>query len=309
MKKVMMAFLVIALMVSVMSFAAEAISFTNPQNIPYSEKIPLETPHFKPVLDAVKDEGYTTTYEIKETTARFHEGTTLSTAWYGNTLYFYLFVPDTSPQEEPGSPPDGPWFLLYFGGDSDTNSKWTENAQAKTFKILPGFEGIIYEGASSETGPYSPQHEDFMFALDYTEEGYTLELAYIVPKTLSDLHGTQEIAFEIEVSDVNDGYNYRYFVANENRDAVVNFCTAWGAKLVLEASPDEDKDESTSVDTEPSTSDSASASSSESVSETESASDTTEDKKDSASPLVPVVAVVAVVIVAVIVVAIIKKRR
>ena len=71
MKKLIMACLVATLLVSIMSVASEAISFSNSQNIPYAEKMPIETPHFKPVLDAVKDEGYTATYEVKET------GTTL----------------------------------------------------------------------------------------------------------------------------------------------------------------------------------------------------------------------------------------
>ncbi|MBO4770633.1 MAG: hypothetical protein J5563_07640, partial [Clostridia bacterium] len=128
MRKTIAIITVAFLMVSVAGVHSGAVSFKNQEVVPYSEKIPIETPHFKPILDCVWDEDYQTKYIIKETEKLFHEGTYISTAWYENTLYFYLFVPDTSPQEEPYNianyMADGPWFALYFGGDLRGKMIW-----------------------------------------------------------------------------------------------------------------------------------------------------------------------------------------
>lgn len=306
MKKLFLTLLLLASLMSSVSVSVEAISFSNSDNIPYSEKIPIETPHFKPILDTIRDEGYTASYEIKETTARFHEGTFLSTAWYGNTLYFHLFVPDVTPQDRKESPMDGGWFALYFGGDSDKSLKWTENENAKIFRIHPRTEQIEYRGASWEESVAPPKDEDFQYIIDYTEEGYTLELAYTVPETLSDLRGTQEIAFEIMISDVNDGFNYRYLLANEYRHGFENFCTAWGAKLVLGGASD------TEETTEPLATDTVSHDTTSDTQDVVSDSDTAEatvpDSLDGTVSKVPYLLLAAVVVLVVVGVMLIKNR-
>ena len=146
MKKILTFALAISLIISFCYVSCGAISFKNQENVPYSDKIPIETPHFEPVLDCVWDEEYKTKYVVKETEKRFREGTFISAAWYGNTLYFFLFVPDTSPQDEPYNLAnymiDGPWFALYFGGDSGASIMWKQNRLAKTFKIFPYVERI-----------------------------------------------------------------------------------------------------------------------------------------------------------------------
>lgn len=298
--------LVLASLTSLINVTAEAISFPNSENIPYSEKIPVETPNFKPVLDTIRDDEYTTVYEIKETTVRFHEGTLLSTAWHGNTLYFHLFVPDDTPQDQMESLRDGAWFALYFGGDSEKSLLWTQNEKAKIFRIHPKTEQIEYRGAVWEESVDPPKDEDFQYIIDYTEEGYALELAYTVSETVSKLYGTQEIAFEIMISDINDGYDYRYMLANEYRHGFENFCTAWGAKLVLGASSDSEvTTESLATDT---VSHDTTTHTQDAVSDSETAETTVLSSLDGTTSKVPYLVLTAVVVLVSVGVVLVKKR-
>ena len=62
--------------------------------IRWEDKIPLDTPRFKPVVDGYRDEGYSAEYTVENKLQdhRIHEGgSRISTAWYDNTLYFYIW--------------------------------------------------------------------------------------------------------------------------------------------------------------------------------------------------------------------------
>ena len=113
------------IMLSVIAISASAL----PYKIPYAEKTPIDTPNFKPVIDGQKDAGYTTTYvadKSDDASKPAHPGgSKISTAWYGNTLYFYIEVPDSTPQEDISGlnnyQRDGVWFMLFFRGDMESD--------------------------------------------------------------------------------------------------------------------------------------------------------------------------------------------
>ena len=212
-------------------------------NIPYTGKTPIETPNFKPVIDGKKDSGYTVTTVVDKLEydgMMPHEGgSKLSTAWYGNTLYIYLEVPDVTPQENGGAglwnwQRDGVWFMLFFGGDQDGAVEANKMKQTKYFKVFPTIEEITTSN-SVNSDPIEPVNlDDFEYKIVNSDSGYVIELAYTVPEATASLAAGKEIAFDLEVFDVNDPRGtYRYFLANGYVDFAENYCTAWGAKLVL----------------------------------------------------------------------------
>ncbi len=241
MKKIISFVLVfaIALAIGITAFA----EITDINNIKYEDKTPIDTPNFKPTIDGKKDSGYTSTYEINkveraDSTAL--AGTKISTAWDGNTLYFFVEVPDTTIQDNLDNTwnyqRDGVWFMLFFGANRDEATDYASMKASKVFKIYPGVDQINFEGPTFAGSIEPPAEEDFEWKIVWNEgnNGYTMEVAYTVPEATAALAAGREIAFEVEVHDCNasDGL-HRYFLANGYEGPSETYCTAWGAKLVL----------------------------------------------------------------------------
>ncbi|MBO4770119.1 MAG: hypothetical protein J5563_04990, partial [Clostridia bacterium] len=133
---------------------------------------------------------------------------------------------------------DGVWFMLFFKGDIETDNmedcRWTKYKQSKYFKIYPKVEQLNVEGPCYESQAEPPSEDDFEYKVVYGESGYVIELAYTVPAATATLAAGSEIAFDIEVYDVNDpNATYRYYLANGYEPFTEGYATALGAKLVL----------------------------------------------------------------------------
>ena len=243
MKKSVVSFLISILVVTLGMTASAAFSSSV---IPYADKIPISTPNFVPKIDGIKDAGYTVDTPVNAPSGDLsvvYENVTVSTAWNENTLYFYIYVPDTTPQTTVADVNmfdlDGVWFLLDFGGERQGATMWKTQKSSKVFKILPAVEQALFVGAVYEESIQPVRDEDLQYKALWDENGYGLEVAYTVPAATSVLAVDQEIAFELEVFDVNIGNNtwYRFHINNTNQSSVENFCTAWSAKLMLEEAP------------------------------------------------------------------------
>ena len=227
------------IILSVLAISALALG----DNIAYADKTVIETPNFKPTIDGKKDDGYTKMYVVdkSETDGKVAHpgGSKLYTAWYENTLYFYMEVPDTTPQENGGDglwnwQRDGVWFMLFFGGDRESATEANKMKETKYWKIFPTIDTLTFSN-SVNADPWEPAVEDdFEWKTIVGDNGYSVEIAYTVPAATAELAAGKEIAFEIEVFDVNDPTaTYRYYLANGYENNAENYCTAWGAKIVL----------------------------------------------------------------------------
>lgn len=206
-------------------------------------KTPIETPNFKPTIDGKKDAGYTKTYTVdkSETDGKVaHEGgSKLSTAWNGNTLYFYIEVPDVTPQENGGEglwnwQRDGVWFMLFFGGTRDEAIEHTKMKEYKGFKVFPTIDTLTFSNSVNADPIQPPTEDDFEWKTIVTDSGYSFECAYTLPADFQTLEAGKEIAIDIEVFDMNDSRaTYRYYLGNGYENNTENYCTAYGAKLVL----------------------------------------------------------------------------
>ncbi len=238
---------ILSLVLACVIMLALGIAASAALNIKYEDKTPIDTPNFKPVIDGKKDAGYTTTTVVdkSETDGKIaHEGgSKLSTAWYENTLYFYIEVPDATPQEDISNlanyQRDGVWFMLFFKGDlAETDNfdtlRWPRYKQSKYFKVYPKVEMLNFEGPCFETADEPPVADDFEYKIVYGDSGYVIEIAYTVPAATAALAAGNQIAFDIEVYDVNDpNATYRYYLADGIEGDTENFASALGAKLVL----------------------------------------------------------------------------
>ena len=212
--------------------------------ISMANKLPIETPNFVPEIDGVKDAGYTvdTLVAAPGGSNQVHENTYISTAWNGNTLYFYIYVPDTTRQDSVVDKwmydMDGVWFLLDFGGEREVETMWKTQKTSKVFKILPGVEDVCYVGCVHEESIKPVNPEDLQYKIVWDDNGYAMEVAYTVPTETTALAAAQEITFDLEVFDVYPGNPwYRYHINNTDINAMENYCSAWGAKLVLKEAP------------------------------------------------------------------------
>lgn len=215
-------------------------------NIALSDKTPIDTPNFKPVIDGQKDAGYTATYTADKqndaSKAAHPGGSKISTAWNENTLYFFIEVPDTTPQDSieglNNYQRDGVWFMLFFKGDIDSQDfdtcRWNRYKQSKYFKVYPKLEALNFEGPCFEQANEPPVEGDFEYKVVYGDSGYVIEIAYTVPTATAALAAGSEIAFDFEVYDCNDpSGTHRYYLANGEESHTENVATALGAKLVL----------------------------------------------------------------------------
>lgn len=246
MKKIISLVLVCVIMMA-LGIAAFAEEAERPAwNIALSDKTPIDTPNFKPVIDGQKDAGYTATYTADKqndaSKAAHPGGSKVSTAWYENTLYFYIEVPDTTPQESIDGlnnyQRDGVWFMLFFrdGIDSDDfdTCRWPRYKQSKYFKVYPKLEALNFEGPCFEQADEPPVEDDFEYKVVYGDSGYVIEIAYTVPTATAALAAGKEIAFDFEVYDCNDpSGTHRYYLATGEEAHTENVATALGAKLVL----------------------------------------------------------------------------
>jgi len=233
--------LILAVVLSVSVFAEVQSS----PNIPMANKLPMNTPNFVPEIDGVKDAGYTVDTPViaNNVWGSLHSTTvTISTAWNENTLYFYIYVPDVTRQENTDnlwmSQQDGVWFLLdFFAGDRDVETFAKTQKTVRTFKIRPALEDVTLISPVHEDYIKPVNVDDLMYKVVWDDNGYAMEVAYTVPTDLSTLVANQEIIFDVEVFDVNSGTNYRYHINNTDGNSVENYCTAWSAKLVLNEAP------------------------------------------------------------------------
>lgn len=242
MKKVIVSLLmlVLAVVLSISVFA----DVQNSANIPMADKLPMDTPNFVPKIDGVKDAGYTVDTPVIAANpwgVTHDTAVTISTAWNENTLYFYIYVPDTTPQDNTDDlwmyQQDGVWFLLdFFGADRDNVTPAKSQKTVRTFKVRPALEDVTIQSAVHEDYIKPVNLDDLMYKVVWDDNGYALEVAYTVPADLSTLVANQEIIFDVEVFDVNSGTNYRYHINNTSGEQENN-CTAWSAKLVLKEAP------------------------------------------------------------------------
>lgn len=240
-KSIVVLFVMSLLLISFCSIGVSAAK------IEWEDKIPLDTPWFKPVIDGQRDGGYSEEYTVQNK-LQYHEihegGSKLSTAWYGNTLYFYIWVPDATASETTSSmfyQIDNVWFLLYFGEEANESVKWSQNEMVKTFRILPFANVLNFKGQVNDHGAFPPKSENFEWKVNIQENvGYAIEVAYTVPQEIATLVSGFECAFEVEVLDVCEGttnfLDYRYVMGEaQSENDIENFPYAYGAKIVLGA--------------------------------------------------------------------------
>lgn len=218
--------------------------------IGWDDKIQLDTPYFRPVIDGIRDGGYSEEYAVKNQLQahKIHEaGSKLSLAWYDNTLYFYIWVPDTTVSETTSNlyyQIDNVWFLLYFGPEAENSIKWSQNESVKAFRILPFANVINFKGQIDDPSVYPPKSSDFEWSVHVEENaGYSIEVAYNIPKNVAVLKNGFECAFDVEVLDVCEGktcfLDYRYILGESwEENDIENFPYAYGAKIVLSGGED-----------------------------------------------------------------------
>ncbi len=215
------------------------------EKIGWDDKIPLDCPYFRPVLDGIRDEGYSAEYTVQNQLQnhKIHEGgSKLSVAWFGNTLYFYIRVPDATASETTSNlyyQIDNVWFLLYFGTEAESSVKWSQNESVKAFRILPFANIINFKGQCDDPSVYPPKSTDFEWRVLIEENfGYSIEVAYNIPESVATLENGFECAFDVEVLDVCEGktnfLDYRYILGeSRSENDLENFPYAYGAKIIL----------------------------------------------------------------------------
>ncbi len=234
-----------AILISCVTLISLCTVGVSAERISWTSKIPLDTPYFMPEIDGIKDEGYSQGYIVQNRlqSHEIHEGgSELSVAWFGNTLYFHIRVPDTTASETTSSlfyQVDNVWFLLYFDNDSSGSLKWSQDKSVKAFRILPFANVINFKGQCNDTCVFPPKSTDFEWRVLIEENvGYSIEVAYTVPESVATLSNGLECAFDVEVIDVCDKercvLDYRYILGkSRNEGDLENFPYAYGAKLVL----------------------------------------------------------------------------
>lgn len=209
------------------------------------DRVAIPTGYGECVLDGERDPFYGDFAKIEKAGIAHGEGNPLTTAdicfsWYGDKIYAYAEVADTTPNAVSGNfwCCDG-LELVFDLYDARANTYPGDNNVAR-FAVLP----LNTAESAYASNYFLPNADESQIKYFYkaTDTGYVLEVEYTVPAAASGcLKGGNSVGFDAQIYDDQKGEGNRdsqTFFGN-TEDIIGSYPSVFGGKLILAAAGEE----------------------------------------------------------------------